>query len=107
MKSSRVLNASITKRQKVVQSENADLNYTVNWGAQIDTATISTSTWASEDNITITNQANSTTKASANLKADIGTHRVINKITTTDGQTDERMFILTVTDNDGYERDYE
>jgi len=106
MKSSRTLQALSQDRLKASQNENAALNYSVNWGAQIDTATISTSTWTSEDNVTIASESNTTTTASAILSGGVGTYRVVNKITTSDGQTDERIFLITIRENDDYLRDY-
>jgi len=104
---SRTLQALSQDRLKTVQNENSVLTYSVNWGPQIDTNTISTSTWTSEDNITIAGEANTTLTASATLSGGVGTHRVVNKITTSDGQTDERIIILTILENDDYLRDYE
>ena len=107
MKSDRTLQALSQDRLKAVQNENAVLSYSVNWGAQIDTATISTSTWTSEDSVTIASDSNTTTTATANLSGGVGCYRVVNKITTSDGQIDERIIVLTILDNDDYLRDYE
>jgi len=107
MKFDRTLQALSQDRLKAAQNENAELTYSVNWGPQIDTNTISTSTWTSEDGATIASEANTTLTTSATLSGSVGCYRVVNKITTSDGQTDERIIVLTILDNDDYLRDYE
>ncbi len=82
------------------QTENAANTYTVNWSAQLGTDTISTSTWTSEDSgVTIANEANDTLTASCRLSGDIGRYRIVNKIVTAAGDTDERYIELTIKDN--------
>lgn len=102
MKNKRTLNARWTEL-KAKQTENAAETYTVNWAAELDTDTISTSTWSTEDSgATIANEANTTTTASARLSGDVGRYRIINKIVTAAGDTMERYIDLTVMENDLY-----
>jgi hypothetical protein len=85
---------------KAEQNENAAITYTVNYAAEIDTDTISTSTWSSEDSgVTIANEANTTTQASCRLSGDTGCYRVVNKIVTAGGDTLERFIDLRIRDN--------
>ena len=82
------------------QSENAALTYTINYAAELDTDTISTSTWSSEDSgVTIANDANTTTQATVRLSGDVGRYRVVNKIVTAAGDTMERYIDLRIVDN--------
>ena len=93
------LNARNT-RLKAEQHENAAITYTVNYAAELDTDTISTSTWSSEDSgVTIANEANTTTQASCRLSGNIGCYRVVNKIVTAAGDTIERYVDLRIRDN--------
>ncbi len=88
------------------QTENAAKTYTVNWSAQLGSDTISTSTWTTEDSaVTIANESNTTTSASCRLSGDVGRYRVVNKIVTAAGDTDERYIDLTVKDNTRIYRD--
>ena len=85
---------------RAVQTENASKTYTVNWAGQLAGDTISTSTWSTEDSsATIANESNTTLIASCRLSGDIGRYRVVNKIVTTNGDTDERYVELTILDN--------
>lgn len=99
----RTVNAIHTKEQRFRQQENAQLTYTVNWAAQLDTGdTISASAWSTEDSgVTIASESNTTTTASAQLSADSpGSYRIVNKVTTANGDVDERIIALVVEDND-------
>lgn len=85
------------------QTEDSAQTYTVNWAVELDTDTISTSTWTAEDSgANIANQSNTTTTASARLSGDVGRYRIINKIVTAAGDTMERFIDLTVEENDKY-----
>ena len=98
----RILNAR-KQLLEAQQTENADQTYTVNWATELDTDTISSSDWTSEDNgVTITNKANTTTQASCRLSGDVGRYRVVNKIVTAGGDTMERYINLEIMDNDYY-----
>lgn len=98
----RNVNAAHNNEYRFRQQENAALTYTVNWAGQLDSDTISTSTWSSEDSgVTISGESNTTTEASARVTgANPGTYRVVNKIVTAGGDTDERVIIVRVDDND-------
>ena len=102
------LNALQAQTLMAVAPENAAKTFTVNWAGQLDTDTISTSSWSTEDSsLTIANESNTTTTASARLSGDIGTHRAVNKIVTAAGDTLERYIDLTIEDNSsGYAYDY-
>lgn len=85
------------------QTEDSAITYTWNWAAELDTDTISTSSWTSEDSgVTIANEANDTQTASARLSGDTGRYRVINKIVTAAGDTMERYIDLIINENDKY-----
>ena len=104
----RTLNALQFNSQRFQQQENAAKTYKVFWGAELESATISTSAWSTENStVTISNEANTTTEASARLTAsNPGTFRVVNKIVDSAGDTQERVLILTVKDNDTDISDY-
>lgn len=85
------------------QTENAALTYTVNWAAELDTDTVSSSTWSSEDSgITIANEANTTTETSCRLSGSTGRYRIVNKVVTANGDTIERYVDLSIIDNSKY-----
>jgi hypothetical protein len=103
----KTLNAANLDEMRVRQTENADISYTINWAAELDTDTISTSTWSSENRgLTIAGESNTTTQATARLTADAGRYRVVNKVVTVAGDTQERYIDLSVLDNSGYVWDY-
>ena len=100
MKNKRTLNARFNELQ-AKQTEDSAETYTVNWAAELDTDTISTSAWSAEDSgVTIANEANTTTTTSARLSGSPGRYRIINKITTAAGDTMERYLDLIVMEND-------
>jgi len=105
---SRTLNAIQANTLQALQQENAALTYTVNWASVLDTDTISSSTWTTEDSgLTIANAASSTTTTSCRLSGDPGRYRAVNKIVTAAGDTYERYVDITILDNtSGYARDY-
>ena len=88
---------------KAQQSENSELTYTVDYATELDTDTISTSTWTSEDSgVTIANEANDTQTASARLSGDTGRYRIVNKVVTAAGDTYERYIDLIIYENEKY-----
>ena len=95
----KTLNALSQRGTVIQQSENAAIEYEVDWAALLDTDTIATSTWTAEDQGTIANESNTTTSAKATLSADVGYARFTNKITTAMGDTDERQITLVVKAN--------
>ena len=100
MAHNRELNALTQRVGCFVQAENANATYTVNWAALLDTDTISSSAWSSEDaGVTISNESATTTEATARLTGDVGRYRIVNQVTTASGDTYERWLDLTVKDN--------
>lgn len=97
---SREINALQKRREVFKQSENADLDYVVNWSAVLDTDTISTSSWSSTPSLTISNETNTNKKPSAIITGNVGEYIVVNKIVTAAGITDERKFRLFIQDNE-------
>jgi hypothetical protein len=90
------------------QSENAALSYVMNWAGVLQSGTISISTWECNESLTIAATANTTTTATARLSGEPGHYRIVNRIVTASGDTDERIILLTITDNNGYRvGDYE
>ena len=82
------------------QQENAEILYTVNWAAELDTDAILTSTWSQESTSgTIANEANDSTTASARLSGDPGEYVFTNKVTTASGDVKERQIVLIVNSN--------
>lgn len=83
------------------QSENSVLDYTVNWGPCVDD--ILTSEWSvSEGSLTISSESTDATNITAScfITGDVGEHILINKITTTAGQTDEHKLLIKINEND-------
>lgn len=105
----RVINALQRRTAAYQQSENAAYIYTVNYAATLQTATISTSTWSSAANgVTISVTSNTDTTATAKLSGTPGRYKVVNKITTSTGETDERIISLHIMANDQMSQgDYE
>ena len=104
----RVFYANQRRYQEFTQSENATLDYTIDWTVQNGSATISTSTWESRDGVTISNTSNTTTTAKASLNAKPGNYRATNKITDSNGAIDIRHIdlIVSVDDNPSQSTDY-
>lgn len=96
----RTIQALTHKRQRAQQSENADLDYSVNWAAVLAADTISTSAWESSPSLTISSETKSGNVTAANLTGSPGEYVVTNKIVSAAGITDERIFHLLITDND-------
>jgi len=104
----KTLNALQFYNLTVRQHENAAITYTIKWSPAFATGvTLSTSTWSSEDSgVTIANAASTTTAATARISASPGRYRVVNKITTSAGDTDERYLDVIVHDNNRRTSDY-
>lgn len=81
---------------------------TINWAGELDTDTISTSTWTAENSgSTIANEASTNTTASARLSGTPGAYLFTNKITTAAGDTREQQIEVQVLKNDrAIVRDY-
>lgn len=88
------------RKLKTKQAENEAIRYIIDWSAQLDTDTIKTSTWSSEDSgVTIATEGTLDNQAYATLSGDVGCYRVVNKVTTTLGLKSERYIDLTIMDN--------
>jgi len=85
-----------------VKDPQATLDYLVDWAAYLGTDTIATSTFTVDAGITVGTglQAPSNTPTSATVWLSGGsvgqTYKVVNKIVTAAGRTDERTFMLSV-----------
>jgi len=96
----RTLQALQRQSQVFQQQENADLLYTVNYAAELDTDTIISSEWLQNTGTgSITSESNTTNTASARIKGNIGKQRITNKITTASGNIHERQVIIKVLPN--------
>lgn len=83
------------------QSENSALNYVINYASLLQTATISASVWSSASNgVTISAPANTTNTTTAKLSGTPGKYKIVNKITTSAGETVERIISLQIVSND-------
>ncbi len=104
----RTLQAQQRQSQLYQQQENADILYSVNWAAELDTDTISSSEWLQNTGTgSITDDSNTTTTASARIKGNVGKQRITNKITTASGNIMERQVIINVLSNtDRHADDY-
>lgn len=68
------------------KDEHETLTLTVDWSRFNGSATVSTSTWATEDNVTLSGAANTTNTASITVSGDPGdVSRVTNTMTASDG----------------------
>lgn len=75
------------------KDENETLTITVDWTRFNGSATVSTSTWATEDNVTLSGAASTTTQASVKLSGDPGdVSRVTNTMTASDGTIKQVSF---------------
>ncbi len=84
-----------------VQQENEAILRTIEWSGELDTDTISTSTWTAENSgSTIANEGNDTITTEARLSGTPGCYLFTNKITTAAGDTREQQIQLTVLKND-------
>lgn len=90
-------NANWSNLFKASQNEGEANTYVINWAGELDDDSISTSDWATEDSLTVANEQNTTTQASCRLSAtDPGRYRVVNTITTANGNTLQRIIELRV-----------
>lgn len=97
----REVNALQSRTAAYQQSENAAHIYTVNYAATLQAATISTSTWSCATNgATISNTSNTDHTSTAKLSGKPGRYKIVNKITTSTGETDERIISLYIMTND-------
>lgn len=97
--SDRTINALQFRVANFQQSEFAELEYTINWDAVLNTDTIATSSWKSSGALTIT-PTNTDKTATAKVKGNPGIYLLTNKITTASGITDERQIKLQININD-------
>lgn len=97
----RIINALQRRTSAYQQSENAAYIYTINYAATLQAATIATSTWSSAANgLTISATSNTDTTATAKVTGTPGRYKIVNKITTSTGETDERIISLYIMTND-------
>lgn len=98
----RELNALQFKRIRVSHLENATPFYTVKYGAVLGSATISTSSWTTNNsNLSITNKTKTNTTAAAKFTASApGIYTAINKITDSDGEDIERIITFVFNSNE-------
>lgn len=96
----RTFNPLLAKEFDYKQSENAELKYSGNWGPVAQANTITASTWTVENGtVTVSGAALASNVTSAIISGSPGCSRIVNKVTFTDGQVDERIINLTITDN--------
>ncbi len=102
------LQAKQRQSQLFQQQENANILYSVNWSAELDTDTIVSSTWTQNTGTgSITDESNTPNSASARIKGNVGKQRITNQITTASGNVMERQVIVKVLSNtDRYADDY-
>ena len=98
----RTINALQGQQFSMQQTENAAPSYVVNWASVLQADIIATSTWECTGTVVIAARANTTSTASARISGEPGRYRVVNRIVTAAGDTDERIILLTIADNDGY-----
>ena len=88
------------QNQTFLQQENSAILYSVNWAAQLDTDTISSSTWTAENSgATLSDETNTTNSTSVRVTGDPGKRLITNKIVTASGNTLERQLIIKILDN--------
>jgi len=77
---------------KYSKDPDSTLDFSIDWADWIGTDTISLSKWIIPGDLTITNQSNSSTKATVWLKGGVAgkTYYVVNRITTSGGRVDDR-----------------
>ena len=99
--SKRTFNPLLAKQFRFSQLENALLSYIGNWGAAIQALTISASTWTVENgSVTLSGESNTNTTTTVKITGSPGESTIVNKVTLSDGQIDERIIKLRITDND-------
>lgn len=84
-----------------VQDPNAVLDYNIDWSAWLNGDTISTSTWTTHPDLTTSNASMTTTVATVFLTGGTNgkTYKVRNRITTTNGRTDDETFDVIIRDH--------
>lgn len=98
--SERTFNPLLGRTFRYEQSENADLKYQGNWGPVVHPLTVSSSTWTVEEGtVTISNESLSGNTTSAEFTGSVGESTIVNKVTLSDGQVDERIIKLKIADN--------
>ena len=92
------------------KSPNEVLDYVRKATVFLDTDTISTSTWTTDNGITVDSSSNDTDSATVWLSGgtDGNTYKVTNKIVTATGRTKEQHFFIKVIDPEAQQvRDYQ
>ncbi len=85
---------------KASMQENGAKTFIINWEGELDAVTVSASVWTTEDQLTIANTSNTTTTTTARFSAVTpGTYRAVNKVTLSDGDTQERLIDVQIRDN--------
>lgn len=86
--------------QRFLKDPDAELDYRLDWSEWLASDTISTSTWSADTGITVTTSTNTTTTATVWLAG--GTlgqaYTVTNRVVTAGGRTDERSFLVVITE---------
>ena len=87
--------------QQFVKDPQEVLDYQIDWSDWLDTDTISTSAWVVQTGITKDSSSNTTTTATVWLSGGTNGSRYVitNTITTSDGRTAERSFIIKVSES--------
>jgi len=82
------------------KDSNAELDYTIDWGAWLGNDAISTSSWTAEDGLTVgVSTFNTTTTTVWLLGGTAGEeYRVTNRIATVGSRVDERTLVIRVVD---------
>lgn len=98
----RTFNALMNDQFRYQQSEFSDLIYTGNWGPVVYPDTITASAWTVEDgSATLTNETFlSGGSTSVQISGSVGESTIVNKITTSSGQVEERIIKLKIKAND-------
>lgn len=92
------------------QSENAELVYTGNWGPVIQDETLAASAWTVERGDAVLSDEAFTADGvtSVTVSGIPGESTIVNKVTLSNGEIDERILQVRITDNDvpRYDNDY-
>ena len=74
------------------------LDYGFDWSDWLDADTIDTSVWTADDGITIDSESETTTTTTVWLSGGTAgkTYRLVNKVVTTAGRTEERTLNVTL-----------
>lgn len=82
------------------QSENSELRYTGNWVPVADGNNITASSWeVVGGSLTLSSEALVSNVTSVVVSGGTGLSRLVNKVTFTDGQVDERILNIRITEN--------